>query len=145
MTSSDTNTSAPLSGEDRLRQRRRRIRNVWIAALGVGFLGGMAFGLSSDGGLRLSPPLFWGLLALVAAGTVAVNVWFMRRVDEVEVMDNLWACFVGLLAHILIGAGWVAAAARGLAPVPDVLAVLLATLAVTFIAYLGLKLRRRLG
>ncbi|MFM8374576.1 MAG: hypothetical protein ACKN9P_00720, partial [Phenylobacterium sp.] len=109
MTSSDTNTSAPLSGEDRLRQRRRRIRNVWITALGVGFLSGMAFGLVGDGGSRVSPLLFWGLLALVAAGAVVVNVWFMRRVDEVEVMDNLWACFVGLQAHVLIGAGWVAA------------------------------------
>jgi hypothetical protein len=69
----------------------------------------------------------------------------MRRVDEVEVIDNLWASFAGLLAHMLISAGWVAAAARGLAPAPDVLSVLLATLVITVIAYAGLKLRRRLG
>ena len=145
MTSPETNSTSSLSGEARLRQRSRRIRNVWVAALSVGFLGGMAFGLADGNALPLSPALFWTLLALVAGGMVAVNVWFIRRVDELEVMDNLWAGFVGYIAHIVIGAGWVAAAARGYAPTPDVLAVLMATLAVTLLAYLGLKLRRRLG
>jgi drug/metabolite transporter (DMT)-like permease len=145
MTSPETNSTSSLSGEARLRQRSRRIRNVWIAALSVGFLGGMAFALADGGALPLSPALFWTLLALVAGGVVAVNVWFIRRVDELEVMDNLWASFVGVIAHILIGAGWVAAAARGYAPAPDVLAVLMATLVVTLLAYFGLKLRRRLG
>ncbi len=145
MTSPETNSTSSLSGEARLHQRSRRIRNVWIAALSVGFLGGMAFGLADGGALPLSPALFWTLLALVAGGVVAVNVWFIRRVDELEVMDNLWASFVGVIAHILIGAGWVAAAARGYAPAPDVPAVLMATLVVTLLAYFGLKLRRRLG
>ncbi|MEI7571863.1 MAG: hypothetical protein WCJ52_01930 [Phenylobacterium sp.] len=145
MTSPETNSTSSLSGEARLRQRSRRIRNVWIAALSVGFLGGMAFALADGGALPLSPAIFWTLLALVAGGVVAVNVWFIRRVDELEVMDNLWASFVGVIAHILIGAGWVAVAARGYAPAPDVLAVLMATLVVTLLAYFGLKLRRRLG
>jgi drug/metabolite transporter (DMT)-like permease len=145
MTSPETNTNPPLSGEDRLRLRRRRIRGVWIVALSVGFLGGIAFGLADGGDLPLSPAPFWSLLALVAGGVVAVNIWFIRRVDELEVMDNLWASFVGVIAHILIAACWVAAAARGYAPAPDVLAVLMATVVVTFLAYIGLKLRRRLG
>jgi len=95
--------------------------------------------------LSLSPLLFWAGLALLAVGAVASSLWFMRRVDEVEVIDNLWASFVGVIAHILIAACWVAAAARGYAPAPDVLAVLMATVVVTFLAYIGLKLRRRLG
>ncbi|MFM8753604.1 MAG: hypothetical protein ACKODL_02750 [Phenylobacterium sp.] len=145
MTSPETNTNPPLSGEDRLRRRRRRIGAVWIATIGAGFLGGVTFGLAAGGAMGLSPLVFWAGLALLAVCAVAASVWFMRRVDEVEVMDNLWASFAGLLAHTLISAGWVAAAARGLAPAPDVLYVLLATLGVTVVAYLGLKLRRRLG
>jgi hypothetical protein len=145
MNSPETNTNPSLSGEDRLRRRRRRILAVWIVTIGAGFLGGIALGLAAGGALSLSPLFFWAGLALLAVGAVASSLWFMRRVDEVEVIDNLWASFAGLLAHMLISAGWVAAAARGLAPAPDVLSVLLATLVITVIAYTGLKLRRRLG
>lgn len=145
MTSPEQN-SAALSGEARLRQRSRRIRNIWIGALGFGFIVGAVFGLAEgSSALHLSPPVFWLILAALAAGVVAVNVWFMRGVDEVEVMDNLWAGFAGLNAHIVIGAGWTAAASRGLAPAPDVLGVMFATLVVTLLAYGALKLRRRLG
>ena len=80
-----------------------------------------------------------------ALPVVAVNVWFMRGVDEVEVMDNLWAGFAGLNAHIVIGAGWIAAASRGFAPAPNVPGVMAATVVVTLLAYGALKLRRRLG
>lgn len=145
MTSPETNANPPLSGEHRLRRRRLRILVVWIITIGAGFLGGITFGLAASGVLSLSPLLFWTGLALLAVGLVAASLWFMRRVDEVEVIDNLWASFAGLLAHTLISAGWVAASARGLAPAPDVISVLLGTLAVTVVAYLGLKLRRRLG
>ena len=64
---------------------------------------------------------------------------------EVEVMDNLWAGFAGLNAHIVIGAGWIAAASRGFAPAPNVPGVMAATVVVTLLAYGALKLRRRLG
>jgi hypothetical protein len=74
-----------------------------------------------------------------------ISVWYLRGVDEVDVQDNLWAAYAGLSAHVLIAVGWNSAAARGLAPTPDVLAVALATLLVTVVAYAGLKLRRRLG
>jgi len=146
MTSPETPSPQVPSGEARLRQRSRRIRNLWIAALGAGFLAGLGFG-AADGtfGPDLPPVVFWVGMALVTLLVVAINAWFLRGVDEVEVQDNLWAAYAGLNAHILIGAGWYAAAARGLAPAPDVLAVLLATLIVTLIAYAGLKLRRRLG
>jgi hypothetical protein len=145
MTTPETNTAPQLSGEDRLRQRRRRIRAMQVGILGLGALFGIAFGLSEGGALRLSPLLWWTLVGLLAVGVVAANLWYMRRVDEVEVMDNLWAAFVGMNAHILIGAGWVAASARGMTPAPDVLSVLMATLIITLITYVGLKLRRRLG
>jgi hypothetical protein len=145
MTSPEPNSTA-LSGEARLRQRSRRIRNIWIGALGFAFIAGAGFGLAEGSGtLQLSPLVFWLFLAALAAGVVAVNVWFMRGVDEVEVMDNLWAGFAGLNAHIVIGAGWIAAASRGFAPAPNVPGVMAATLVVTLLAYGALKLRRRLG
>jgi len=145
MTSPEQN-SAALSGEARLRQRSRRIRNIWIGALGFGLIAGAVFGLAEgSGALHLSPLVFWLIVAVLAAGVVAVNVWFIRGVDEVEVMDNLWAGFAGLNAHIVIAAGWTAAASRGFAPAPDVLGVMVATLVITLLAYGALKVRRRLG
>ena len=145
MTSPEQN-SAALSGEARLRQRSRRIRTIWIRVCGLGFIAGLVFGVAGGSStLHLSPIVFWLMVAASAAGLVAMNVWFMRSVDEVEVMDNLWAGFAGLNAHIVIGAGWTAAASRGFAPAPDVLGVMVATLVVTLLAYGALKLRRRLG
>jgi len=145
MTSPEQN-SAALSGEARLRQRSRRIRNIWIKALGFSFILGLVYGVAGGSGtLHLSPPVFWLMVVASVAGLVAVNVWFMRGVDEVEVMDNLWAGFAGLNAHIVIAAGWTAAASRGFAPAPDVLGVMVATLVVTLLAYGALKVRRRLG
>lgn len=146
MTSPETPSPQVLTGEARLRQRSRRIRNMWVAALGAGFLVGLGFG-GADGSLGpdLPPAVFWTGVALVTLLVLAINVWFLRGVDEVEVQDNLWAAYVGLNAHMLIGGSWYAAAARGFAPTPDVLAVLMATILATFIVYAGLKLRRRFG
>lgn len=146
MTSPETPSPQVLSGEARLRQRSRRIQGIWITTIGAGLLTGIVVGVADKRlGSDLPPLFFWAGLALVTLLVLAINVWFLRGVDEVEVQDNLWAAYAGLNAHMLIGAGWYSAAARGLAPAPDVLAVLLATLIVTLIAYAGLKLRRRLG
>lgn len=146
MTSPETPSPQVLTGEARLLRRNRRIRNIWIATLAFGFIVGLGFG-AADGavGARIPPVVFWAGMALVTLLVLAINIWFLRGVDEVEVQDNLWAGYVGINAHMLIGGGWSVAAARGLAPAPDVLSVLLATLVVTGIAYLGFKLRRRLG
>ena len=146
MTSPETPSPQVLTGEARLRQRSRRIRNIWITTLGTGLLFGVAVGVADKRlGAELPPLAFWAMMAALVVMTVVINVWYLQCVDEVEVQDNLWAAYAGLSAHVLIAAGWHSAAARGLAPTPDVLAVALATVIVTLIAYVGLKLRRRLG
>ena len=146
MTSPEPPSPKVLTGEARLRQRSRRIRNIWITTLGAGLLFGVAVGVADKRfGAELPPLAFWAMMAALVVMTVVINVWYLQGVDEVEVQDNLWAAFAGLNAHTLIGVGWYSAAARGLAPTPDVLAVLLATFIITLLAYAGLKLRRRLG
>ena len=146
MTSPETPSPQVLTGEARLRQRSRRIRNIWITTLGAGLLFGVAVGVADKRfGAELPPLAFWTMMAALVVMTVVITVWYLRGVDEVEVQDNLWAAYAGLSAHIPIAAGWHAAAARGLAPEPDVLSVLMATIIITIIAYFGLKLRRRLG
>ena len=146
MTSPETPSPQVPSGEARLRQRSRRIRNLWIIGCGVAFLAGLGFGAADRTlGADLPPVVFWAGMALVTLLLLATNIWFLRGVDEMEVQDNLWAAYAGMSAHVLIAVGWPSAAARGLAPAPDVLAVLMATIFVSLIAYAGLKLRRRLG
>ncbi len=146
MTSPETPSPQVPSGEARLRQRSRRIQGIWITTIGAGLLFGIVVGVADKRlGAELPPLAFWAMMAALVVMSVVISVWYLRGVDEVEVQDNLWSAYAGLNAHMLIGAGWYSAAARGLAPAPDVMAVLLATLIVTLIAYAGLKLRRRLG
>ncbi len=146
MTSPETPSPQVLTGEARLRQRSRRIQGIWITTIGAGLLFGIVVGVADKRlGAELPPLVFWAMMAALVVMTVVINVWYLRGVDELEVQDNLWAAYAGLSAHVLIAVGWYSAAARGLAPTPDVLAVALATLLVTAIAYAGLKLRRRLG
>jgi hypothetical protein len=147
MTAPETPSLEVLTGEARLRQRSQRIRNIWITTnIGAGLLTGIGFSFANGRlGSDLPPLVFWALLAFLSLMAIATNIWFLSRVDELEVQDNLWAAYAGLSAHIAIAAGWYMAAARGFAPEPDVLSVLMATLIITLIAFVGLKLRRRLG
>jgi hypothetical protein len=146
MTSPETPSPQVPSGEARLRQRSRRIQGIWITTIGTGLLFGIVVGVADKRlGTELPPLAFWAMMAALAVMSVVISVWYLRGVDEVDVQDNLWAAYAGLSAHVLIAVGWNSAAARGLAPTPDVLAVALATLLVTVVAYAGLKLRRRLG
>ena len=146
MTAPETPSLEVLTGEARLRQRSQRIRNIWITTIGAGLLTGIGLGVTHRRlGSDLPPLVFWSVMAFFFFITIVTTVWYLRGVDEVEVQDNLWAAYVGLSAHILIAIGWQTAAARGFAPEPDVLSVLMATIIITLIAYFGLKLRRRLG
>ena len=146
MTAPETPSLEVLTGEARLRQRSQRIRNIGITTIGVGLLTGIGLGVTDRRlGSDLPPLVFWSVMAFFFFITIVTTVWYLRGVDEVEVQDNLWAAYVGLSAHMLIAIGWQKAAARGFAPEPDVLSVLMATLIITLIAYFGLKLRRRLG
>jgi len=143
MTSAETKTSPTLSGEARLSQRQKQFRTGLVATLVVGFFTGVAVALTQNA--IIPPMVFWAVLAVCAVGMIPANIRFLRIADEVEVADNLWSSYIALQVHVLFGGGWYLAAKQGLAPTPNVAAVLLATLAVGGLAYVALKLRRQLG
>ena len=87
MTSPEPNSTA-LSGEARLRQRSRRIRNIWIGALGFAFimlgLNAMRVGLLTR---------FMGILAII------VGVLFIQPLlgSQGVALQSFWLAVIGFV------------------------------------------------
>ena len=97
-----------LSGEARERQRRR---NFWryfglamLASLFAGLVSGFASGAFLDGELPLWVPLLAG--AIVLLGFVWFSFDYYRRIDELDLMDNLWANLIGIHIGVPVIGGW---------------------------------------
>lgn len=97
-----------LSGEEREKRRRRsfwRYLGLAMAASALaGLLSGYLSGSYLEGELPIAVPLFAGVIALV--GFVWFSVDYYRRVDELELMDNLWANLIGMHVGVLAIGGW---------------------------------------
>ncbi|WP_394269521.1 hypothetical protein [Qipengyuania sp.] len=98
----------PLSGEARLRQKRRRFIG-WVAAMGAGFaILGFATGYSqaaAEGG-RLPGWIIIPLIAAAVIGLVLFSASYFRRIDEVDLQDNLWSSLIGLYYYLAAFPAW---------------------------------------
>lgn len=136
MTDNDTLSS----GEERLRKRRRAwwryLALAFAASVVVGFATGFLTGSYESGAVPLWLPIGVGVLVLV------LLAWFtrdyFRRIDEFDLMDNLWAHLIGMYAAISLFAGWYFLADLGLAEHPSALPIVVAMLVFTMLAY-GLR------
>ncbi|MFN2100730.1 hypothetical protein [Altererythrobacter sp. MF3-039] len=139
------NNESTLTGEQRLKSRRNRFfRFCAIGFFGaglVGFFSGYAADSVADGSF---PP--WALVVFVALA-VAGFVWFswdyFRRVDELDVMDNLWAGMIGLYFYIVAFPVWHVFYDAGVLSQPHQWTLYLATLAVSMGTYLLRKIGLR--
>ena len=142
MTDNDAALSGSNSGETRLKAKRNAFFRYFALAVLAGFVAGMMSGVAAalveDGILPTSV-----LIALWAA-TVALFVWFcrdyFRRIDELDLLDNLWASTIGLYGYVVVFGTWYLFHQVGIAPEIDQIAVMLATLAITTAAYIARKL-----
>ena len=135
MTDSDTP-----SGEVRARARRNAFYRYLALAFLVALLVGLVSGVLLAGGSNGDIPQWVSLLTIVV---VAIGfAWFtrdyFRRVDELDLMDNLWAHLVGFYGGLIVTSVWVFVALLGLAEMPGALAVVLSMSLLTVIAY-GLR------
>ena len=138
MTNNDLNAG---SGEARLKKRRNTfIRYFVLACIGfgaVGFLSGYVQGSYEDGEMPL-----WIPLTLIAVVLVAL-AWFtwdyFRRVDELEIMDNLWAHLIGQYVAVLTFMGWYFLADLDLVAYPTALGVMAVMVGATALAYFARK------
>ena len=137
-----TNTnSAKLSGEEKLRAKRRRfIRYVALTCLAFA-VGGLVVGFASAAAEDAAIPP-WILLPLIAASLVGFVVFsrnYFRRVDEVDLLDNLWASLIGMYFYIVAFPLWTLLDRVGYIGPPDHWLIWGATLALSMTAYLYRK------
>ena len=138
MTDNDTS----LSGEARLKAKRNAFFRYFGLALLAGFIVGMISGVAAAmveyGSLPKS------VLIGLWTGSMVLFVWFcrdyFRRIDELDLMDNLWASTIGLYGYVMVFGTWYLFHEIGMAPPIDQIAVMLATLAITTAAYIARKL-----
>ena len=139
MTSKLDTPGAP-SGEARLKSRRsgflRYVILSFAAALVVGMVSGLAAFLVDD---QVMPG--WVLIVGWIAAVVAM-IWFtrdyFRRIDELDLLDNLWSSMIGLYFFIIAYGTWFVFDLAGMAGEPDSQALFVLTLTATFAAY-GLR------
>ncbi|NVE93759.1 hypothetical protein [Altererythrobacter lutimaris] len=131
------------SGEQRLKDRRRNFwRYVGIAifvAMLAGFFSGFLMGTYENGEIGLWVPLSAGVVA------IALWIWFsvdyFKRIDELDLMDNLWSHLIGVYGAVMVYGSWFLLAELDLTPEPTALGIILALIGFTFLAYGA----RRLG
>lgn len=137
----------PSAGERRLIARRR---NLW-RFVGLGFAGaavaGFALGVLGAAGEErwIDPRLLWPALALATVLWVWFTVGYFRRVDELDLADNLWAAMIAVYVYVPLFPSWALLHYAGQLPPVDGWAVWWTTMAVMTLTYLGRKLRARMS
>ena len=131
-----------LSGEARLRQKRRKfftyIGLAMVAAFAAG-LGSGAAGAFVERGI-LPVWLLWAVWALVVAAFAWFTRDYFRKVDELDLLDNLWASTVGLYTYVVAFGTWYFFADLGLLGPMNHMAIFALTLGAAVLAYVARKL-----
>lgn len=133
----------PETGERRLRTQEFRRATPMAVLIALGAAAGAGLALAEKGRLASLPPaLLWIAVGLLAAGSALTLVLWLRRVDEVEIADQLWSSFVALQAFFIGAVCWEVLATAGAAPPVNRYTIYFATAGVSLAAYLWRRLRR---
>lgn len=138
------------SGERKLRENRKRFWRMvgWGlaggAAIGVvaGILAGFIRAHHGAGGAPIGW-LIWPVLAGALFFFVRYSIVYFRRVDEVDLQDNLWSSLVALYGVIVALPLWSVLHEIGQAPRPDAWVLWHLALALALATYSWRKLRAR--
>jgi ABC-type Mn2+/Zn2+ transport system permease subunit len=140
-----TDTDILSSGEDRLRKRRL----AWWRYFALGLAGSVMTGLVSgylagayeNGTIPVWLPVIGCVVVMVLMGWMTRD--YFRRIDELDLMDNLWAHLFGLYGGFLLFGGWFFFVDLGLTSYPTAPAIVFAMLLLTLAAYGARKLGLR--
>jgi Na+-driven multidrug efflux pump len=140
--------ASPGVGERAFRENRKRLwRLVWLGVgisfcigLASGFIAGFTEGWENAGGSAISW-IVWPVLAIGIWGFVLFTRGYFRRVDELDVQDNLWASLIGLYFYLAALPCWMLLHKVGQLPPPDHWILWGATFLSACIAYGWRKLR----
>ncbi len=112
---------ATITGEERLRRRKAAFWRYMTLAFAVAMIAGLASGFLTEMADEGALPNWVPLLAWVVI--VLGMVWFtrdyFRRVDELDLQDNLWAHLYGTYAAAAIWTTWYLVADLQLAQHPS--------------------------
>lgn len=126
------------SGEERHRARFQAFVRYCVLALLIAFAAGVVSGYI--GGMVAEGQLPAWLIYVTTGALVAGFLWFMRdylrRVDELDLQDNLWSGLVGFTFYYVAFPVWNTLAAYDLAPAVDNWTLWISTTIVMFVAYL---------
>ncbi|WP_340587665.1 hypothetical protein [Erythrobacter alti] len=129
-----------LSGESRLKARRRKFWRYFMIAMvmsaGAGMLSGIASSMYEDGELPLWVPV--SATIVIIAGLSWFTWDYFRRIDEIDLQDNLWANTFGAYAGVITYLGWWFFADLGLVTQPTALGIILVMFVTTMAVY-GLR------
>ncbi|WP_370176969.1 hypothetical protein [Alteriqipengyuania sp.] len=135
-----TSESVETSGEERLKSRRKRFWRY----LGIAMVGAILAGLVSGTMTSLAENDFlprWAALiavAVVAVGFAYFTRDYFRRIDELDLMDNLWAHLTGLYGGLIVFAVWYFLAQLEYSGEPSAFAIIVAMMLITGASY-GLR------
>lgn len=133
-------TKTELSGEARLQARRARFWRFCFIGFAVALVFGGLTGYLQDHVRDGTVPL-WVMVALwvvLVAGFAWYTVGYFRRVDELDLQDNLWAAMIGFYFFAAALPSWLLFHDLDVFPEPNSIIIYAATMAVMFAAY-GLR------
>lgn len=131
---------AEMSGEARLKARRRKYWTYFAIAMLASVMGGLVSGFSTKLYENGIIPVWMPIVAIVAVfSALAWACWdYFKRIDEIDLMDNLWAHTIGFYVGIIAFGVWFLIADLGVVPSPPGIAIAAIMLVATGIAY-GLR------
>jgi len=141
----ETESVSPSTGEERLRRRRWDFWTYSIAGLAVALPVGLSVGYLMRKGVDgvYSPAAALGAMAIASAAFVWFSIGYYRRIDELDLADNMWAAFIAVHGLLIGYPAWLLTSVLGLAPPPTAEGLFFGTIGATFIAYGWRKWRNR--
>lgn len=145
MTERDENLG---DGERAERRRRRRFWGLVATLLLAGMIAGGVAGFfmqqeAANGTAVLTPTLAWVAIIVMAALFIALCWIYAVSIDEVDLLDNLWASTAGFYVYAILYPSWVGLAAAKAAPPVDHMAIFFTSVVGGTLAYLYRKWRAR--
>ncbi|NIJ22737.1 hypothetical protein [Sphingomonas japonica] len=125
-------------GERAFIAKRRRLRIIIGALLGLGLVLGIATGIDSariGSGGAISPGVAVIGVIVMLAGVLGGSWFYFREIDELDLRDNLIAATVGLYFYALVYPCWYALSRGGIAPKTNPEMIFVATLVVVTLTY----------